>query len=92
MKRVKTPKKSHIQITPKELERIKREVTKSATDKATLLVLCATADEIGLSDEQLCDIMERVNRYAGYIDEHVVKLRDVQKSLENNIDVKLSGW
>ena len=65
MKRVKKPKKKNQKhnVSEKQLQRIKNKVTDDVTKKALLLFLSAASDEIGLTDEQACDIFRRANRY-----------------------------
>lgn len=94
MKRVKTKPKSQkrITITPTELNRIKRDIARSTTQKAMLLILLATADEKGLTDEEMVAVWNRADRYGGYIDKHIVKLRQLQAFLEKVTGAKLEGW
>lgn len=91
MKRFKQPKTA-ITVPRKELERIKRDIAKETTEKACLLVLLAAIDEVGLTEDQFCDIVVRTSRYATYIDDHIVDLEDLRKSIEKNTGVKLKGW
>lgn len=92
MKRVKKPKPDRMRISARELEHLKRDVTKSAVEKSCLLVLAAATDELSLTEDQLCAIMVRTDRYANYIDDHIVRLKDMQKSIEKNTGIKLRGW
>ena len=93
MKRVKTKKKKpHITITQAKLERIKYEVTKDATDRACLILLCAAADEVGLDEDQIIKVMIRTDRYARSVDDHLVRMEDIRKSLEKNQGISLKGW
>ena len=79
MKRAgKKPKSNQVRMTAKEIDRLKKDVTKSAVDKSVLLILAA--------------IMVRTNRYAGYIDDHLVKLKDIQASIEKSTGIKLKEW
>ena len=91
MKRFKQPKTA-VTISRKELTEIKRRIAKETTEKAMLLVLVAAIDELGLTENQLCEIATRASRYAGYIDDHLVQMEDVRKSIEKNTGVKLKGW
>ena len=90
MKRFKQPKTA-ITVPRKELERIKRDIAKETTEKACLLVLLAAIDEVGLNENQFCNIAMRSSRYANYIDGHIVELEDLRKSIEKNTGVKLKG-
>ena len=91
MKRFKQPKTA-VTIPRKELVEIKWQIAKETTEKASLLVLLAAIDELGLTEDQFCNIAERVSRYATYIDDHIVELEDLRKSSEKNTGVKLKGW
>lgn len=79
-------------ISEKQLERIKQKVTKEVTDKVCLLFMVSTIDEIGLDEEGICKLMERVSRYTKHIDEQLVKMEDVRKIVEKNTGMKLTGW
>lgn len=94
MKRIKPkPKKQKkIAISETQLNRIKREITDITTQKAMLLILLATADEKELNDDELEAVWKRATRYANHLDEHVVKLREVQGYLEKATGVKINGW
>ena len=80
MKRVKKPKKKQVTMTKKQVNTLKDEVRHDLHD------------EIGLSDEQLCSIIRKVNRYAGYIEEHKVRMFDIQNAIEKGTGVKMKGW
>lgn len=94
MKRVKKPKKKQqkYNVSEKQLQRIKSKVTDDVTKKALLLFLSAAADEIGLSDEQVCAIFKRANRYGGYIDEHLMRIKQLQETVEKGTGIKFEGW
>lgn len=94
MKRVKTkPKKQkRITITPMQLNKIKRDITKVATDKACLILLAAATDELNLTEEQFCDVMVRTDRYAEYVDSHIAKMEDIRKTIEKSTGITLKGW
>lgn len=91
-KRRKDNPQKTIQIKPKQLEQIKRQMAKEATDRACLVVLAAAVDELGLTEEQFCKVMERTDRYASYIDDHIAKIEDVRKTIEKGTGIKLTGW
>lgn len=83
MKRVKKPKKKNQKhnVSEKQLQRIKNKVTDDVTKKALLLFLSAASDEIGLTDEQACDIFRRANRYGEYMDDHIVRIQKLQETM-----------
>lgn len=90
-RRKENPQKT-IQIKPKQLEQIKKQIAKEATERAALLVLTAAVDELGLNEDQFCKIMVRTDRYASYIEQHLAKIEDLRKSIEKNTGIKLTGW
>ena len=94
MKRVKKPKKKNQKhnVSEKQLQRIKNKVTDDVTKKALLLFLSAASDEIGLTDEQACDIFRRANRYGEYIDKHLAKIQQLQETIEKGTGIKIAGW
>ena len=85
-------KKEKVVMTAAQVDRMKREITKEATDKATLLVLMATSDELGLTVEQIERIAILIDRYAGYVDDKLVDLRFMQKTLEKQTGLRYKGW
>lgn len=91
MQRAKIKKKK-IQLTESELNKLKREVTKNATDKACLILLAAVADELSIDDDQLCNIMSRTNRYASYVSNHIAKMEDIRKTIQSKTGILLKGW
>ena len=82
MKRFKKPKEKTVTLKSGDLARIKRECTDEAVHKACLLILCAAADELKLTDDQACSVMIRCERYASYIDQHLARMNDMSKTLE----------
>ena len=94
MKRAKKPKQREQKylVSEKQLERIKSKVTDDVTKKALLLFLAAAVDEIGLTDEQVCKVFKTANLYGGYIDQHLVKIKLVQETIEKGTGIKIAGW
>ena len=94
MKRAKKPKQrgQKYLVSEKQLERIKSKVTDDVTKKALLLFLAAAADEIGLTDEPVCNVFETANRYGRYIDEHLAKIQQLQETIEKGTGIKIAGW
>lgn len=79
-------------VSEKQLNRIKEKVTKDVTDKVCLLFLVAAVDEVNLDEEGVCKLMERISRYAKHLDDHLVKMEDMRKSIEKSTGIKLKGW
>ena len=94
MKRVKKTKKKQqkYNVSEKQLQRIKNKVIDDVTKKALLLFLSAASDEIGLTDEQACDIFRRANRYGKYMDDHIVRIQQLQETIEKGTGIKFEGW
>ena len=94
MKRFKAkPKKQKkINVSVAKLNKIKRDVTDEATHRAWLLLIVAVIDEFGLSEDQLCDLAVRMDRYASHVDNHLVKTEDVRKIIEDRTGIQLHGW
>lgn len=92
MKRVKTKKKKpHITMTQSKVKQMKMDATKEATDKACLVLLAAAVDVLKLDEDQIVEVMETTSRYVRYLDKHLVKIVDVQKTLEKS-GISLKGW
>ena len=79
-------------MSEKQLNRIKEKVTKEVTDKVCLLFLVAAVDEVHLDEESVYKLMKRISQYANYLDEHLIKMEDMRKSIEKNTGIKLTGW
>ena len=92
MKRAKKPKKKPVTMTTTQVEKLKDEVRRDVLDKMCLLILAAVSDTVKVTDEELCEIMTRTNRYAGYIGKHAVQMKDIQNTIEKGTGVKLKGW
>lgn len=90
LKIAKKPKGKTYSLTEGQLHRIKKEVTDEATSMAMLLYLAALAEK-GWTEEALVNLFEEVNRYAAYIDNHIVKVREIQRIIENKTGMKLKG-
>lgn len=92
MKRYKKPKNNtKYELTPKEIKQIKYDTTKEATQKAVLLVLAATQEIKALTEDDICEIFETVSRWINFMDDNLIKLKDVQEVIEKKTGVKLKG-
>lgn len=92
MKRFKKPKQAKYELTTKDVNQIKYDVTKEATQKSVLLVLAAAQEVKDLNEDEVCEIFETATRYATYMDDNLIKIKDVQRSIEKKTGVKLKGW
>lgn len=91
MKRFKQPKTA-VTMSKKDLERMKVELSDEITEKAMLLILAAAVDTVGMTEEQVINTFMTADRYAGYIDDHLARLRDLQKTIEKGTGIKMKGW
>lgn len=91
MKRFKKLKTA-VTIPRKELVEIKRQIAKETTEKAMLLILAAAVDTVGMTEEQAINTYKTADRYAGYIDDHLAQLLDLQKTIEKGTGMKMRGW
>ena len=93
MQRVKKKsKKKKVVLGTGEIDKMKREISNSLTDKLGMLILAATVDVVGLSEEQLCKIIKLTNQYSDYLSNGVVTWEDIRKSIEKNAGVSMKGW
>ncbi len=79
-------------ISEKQLERVKRKVSKDVTDKVCLLYMVAVIDEFDIDEDGVCNLMQRISRYTKNFDEHLFKMEDVRKSIEKSTGIVLKGW
>ena len=100
MKRFKKPKQKTVTLTEKDLNRLEKEYIKTleeakrkavtdASAMAMMLYLVAAKDELKLSFEQLRDTYVRADRYARYLDEHLVEMKDLKENLEKDTGIKV---
>ena len=85
-------KKKPIILNKATIEKIKKEACAEAFDKATLLFFTAAKDSLKLSDEKLVKLAETTSRYAEYVDDNLVSLKQTQEILEKNTGLKFIGW
>ena len=84
MKRVKKPKQEKYTVSRKKL----KEMCDEQVEKAFLLMATAAADEMDLDDDKLVAIAQRAARYAGYVDDHLIRMNQVSKTLEEKTGIK----
>lgn len=83
MKRAKKPKQKRVTVNREELKAICNEQVR----KAFLIMMTAAADELDLDSDQLVAVAKRAERYAEYIDQHVMRLDEVGRILEKNAGI-----
>jgi hypothetical protein len=77
-------------LSDKQLNRIKYELSEEIVTKVGMLYCLALADK-GWTDDDIADLFETVSRYTKYIDDKIVRLREVQKMIEDKTGIKMKG-
>lgn len=92
MKRAKKPKDPRAKwtISPKQLDKVKAEIAEEAVTKTGMLYLAALADK-GWDEDQIAELFETVSRYTRYIDDKLVRIRDVQDIIERKTGITIKG-
>ena len=85
-------KKKPVTLTPAKIKQIVERAANEATEKAFLLMLAAASDEFNLTDDQVVDLYNRVDRYASHLDKHLVKISDIIKAIENKTGIKMRNF
>ncbi len=70
--------------------KVKQEVTEEAVTKTGLLYLAALADR-GWSDDDIVDLFEEIRRYVGYLDDKLVRIKEVQAMIEKKTGMVIKG-
>jgi hypothetical protein len=83
--------KKPIRLTRAQIERMKTEICDDATQRATLLFLTALLDE-NADEDMLVKVLERTSRYAEYIKDHVVRIKEVQRIIERKTGFQFKGF
>lgn len=78
-------------VSEKQLNKIKMELSEEAVNKTGLLYLAALAER-GWDEGQIVELFETIQRYANYIDDRLIQLRDVQQIIETRTGIKMRGW
>lgn len=92
MKRVKKKRDVRVKYTlsDKQLDKIKAEVTKEAVTKTGMLYLVALAEK-GWTEDEIVDLFETISRYTKYVDEKVLKIKEVQEVIERRTGMTIKG-
>ena len=77
-------------LSDKQLDKIKAEVTKEAVTKTGMLYLVALAEK-GWNEDQIVDLFETISRYTNYIDDKVLKIKEVQEIIERRTGITIKG-
>ena len=92
MKRVKPKRSGGVKYTlsDKQLKKIKADVTKEAVTKVGMLYLVALAEK-GWDEDQIVDLFETISRYCEYLDDKVVKIKEIQDIIERRTGMTIKG-
>ena len=92
MKRVKNKRDARAKYTlsDKQLKKIKAEVTAEAVTKTGMLYLVALAEK-GWDEDDIVDLFETISRYMQYVDDKVVRIKEIQDMIERKTGIKIKG-
>ena len=92
MKRVKKKRdvRAKYTLSDKQLKKIKAEVTAEAVTKTGMLYLAALG-EMGWNEDKIVELFETVSRYAQYVDDKVVKIKEIQDIIERRTGMTIIG-
>ena len=94
MKTKKAKKKRDVRVkytlSDKQLKKIKAEVTAEAVTKTGMLYLVALAEK-GWSEDEIVDLFETISRYMQYVDDKVVRIKEIQDMIERKTGITIKG-
>lgn len=92
MKRVKKKRDARAKYTlsDKQLKKIKAEVTAESVTKTGMLYLVALAEK-GWSEDDIVDLFETISRYMQYVDDKVVRIKEIQDMIERKTGITIKG-
>lgn len=90
MKRTKKHKdiRQKYMVSEKQMQKMREEVATRATSITGILYLSALAEK-GWTEDEIVELFETVSRYVKYIDDHLVKLEQVQEIIERRTGIKI---
>jgi len=90
MKRTKKQKdiRQKYMVSEKQMQKMREEVATRATSITGILYLSALAEK-GWTEDEIVELFETVSRYVNYIDDHLVKLEQVQEIIERRTGIKI---
>ena len=91
-KRVKNKRDARAKYTlsDKQLKKIKAEVTAEAVTKTGMLYLVALAEK-GWGEDDIVDLFETISRYMQYVDDKVVRIKEIQDMIERKTGIRIKG-
>ena len=92
MKKAKKKKDVRVKYTlsDKQLKKIKAEVTSEAVTKTGMLYLVALAEK-GWGEDDIVDLFETISRYMQYVDDKVVRIKEIQEMIERKTGITIKG-
>ena len=92
MKKAKKKKDVRVKYTlsEKQLKKIKAEVTSEAVTKTGMLYLVALAEK-GWGEDDIVDLFETISRYMQYVDDKVVRIKEIQEMIERKTGITIKG-
>ena len=94
MKTKKAKKKRDVRVkytlSDKQLKKIKAEVTAEAVTKTGMLYLVALAEK-GWGEDDIVDLFETISRYMQYVDDKVVRIKEIQDMIERKTGITIKG-
>ena len=91
-KRVKNKRDARAKytLTDKQLKKIKADVTAEAVTKTGMLYLVALAEK-GWGEDDIVDLFETISRYMQYVDDKVVRIKEIQDMIERKTGIRIKG-
>ena len=88
----KKPRRPRYEISEKQLQKIKQQVSKEAVEKTCLLSIAVMADELNLSEDEICKIAKSISLWAQFLDDHVLKIEEVADIIEKKSGIKFARF
>ena len=79
-------------VTQAELNRLSNKIADDVLQRAMILFCAGARDELELDDARLSAVIERVDRYAGHVSDHLVSLGEVKAILEKTTGMQFLGF
>lgn len=79
-------------LSEKQLDKVKRQITKEATAKAMLLCVAAMAEHLHLTDEQICSTAVNIDRWADFMDQKILRINEVSDIIKNKTGLEFGKF
>jgi len=86
----KTDNRQKFVLSEKQLLKEKDEAVREGMTKTAMLYLVALAEK-GWDEDQITDLFETTSRYATYVDEKIVSIRQIQDIIERKTGITIKG-